>query len=246
MYTLKQNIRFAQDSGFINNMTCPYHQICLHTRIDIVKSDWSSLVYSRLIVESCFFLFVCSLIHILICDIGFHFFHTIRLHFRGRSAVVTHRRRTAHVNTAAPFIFYVHPHTGGGRRRTAVLHFTPLSYFTASPRVKCHRKGAFFFSFFFSSAPETTIFLLTRRSTPLPMCARGGTCVIDAPRRCGGSVFCTLYLYKSSGNRLYIMIYWEKETICKIRHSAPPIAWMEWSCVLPTIWLWDWQSNQAP
>ena len=42
------------------------------------------------------------------------------------------------------------------------------------------------------------------------------------------------------------MIYWEKKTICKIRHSAPPIARMEWSCVLPTIRLWDWQSNQAP
>ena len=137
-----------------------------------------------------FFSFFCSLIHILICNIGFHFFHTrlkswntqlnnFDCNFEAvrRRCVKTHRRRTVRVKTAASIIFYVHPHTG-----TATLHAT-------------------------------------------------------VPQR-SGSVFCTWYLYK---NRLYIMIYWEKETICKIRHSAPPIARMEWSCVLPTIRLWDWQ-----
>ena len=43
----------------------------------------------------------------------------------------------------SPNIFYVHPHTA------APLHFMPLSYFTASPRVKCRQNGAFFFSFVF-------------------------------------------------------------------------------------------------
>ena len=59
------------------------------------------------------------------------------------------------------------------RRCAAPLHFTSLSYFTVSPHVKCRRKGALLFIYFF--APETTIFLLTRRSAALPMCARGGT-----------------------------------------------------------------------
>ena len=99
-------------------------------------------------------------------------------------------------------------------------------------RASSAAEKALFSFLFFSSAPETTIFLLTRCSATLPMCATGGTCVIDAPRCCGGSVFCTWYLYKY---RLYIMIYWEKETKCKIRHSAPPIARMEWSCVFPMI-----------
>ena len=73
----------------------------------------------------------------------------------------------------------------GVPRRAAPLHFTPLSYFTASPRVKCRRKGAFFlfFSFFFLLLRRTTIFLLTRCSATLPMSARGGTCVTDALRR---------------------------------------------------------------
>ena len=74
------------------------------------------------------------LIHILICDIHCVFW--------------TPPPNSAR-STAASIIFYVHPHPGG-----APLHFTPLSYFTASPRAKCCRKGAFFFSF---------VFLLLRR-----------------------------------------------------------------------------------
>ena len=121
-----------------------------------------------------FFSFVfCSLIHILICGIGFHFFqhptkelkHSIK-QFRGA-------RQNSH-----PYYFLCTTPTPAAAG--APLHFTPLSYSTASPHVKCCRKGAFFFS----SAPETTIFLLTRRSAALPMCARGGTFVIDAPRQC--------------------------------------------------------------
>ena len=130
------------------------------------------------------------LIHILICDIGGVFW--------------TPPPNSARQNSR-PYYFLCTPPPR--QRRAAPLHFTPLSYFTASPRIKCRRKGAFFLFFLFSSGPETTIFLLTRRSATLPMSARGGTCVIDAPRRCVGRVFCTSYLYK---NRLYIMIYWEK------------------------------------
>ena len=59
------------------------------------------------------------LIHILICDIGGVFW--------------TPSPNSAR-KTAVPIMFYVglHPHPGGGS--TAPLHFTPLSYFTASPR----------------------------------------------------------------------------------------------------------------
>ena len=313
--------------------------------VPTVESDSSSLAYRRLIGESCFFLTLfCSLIHILICDIGFHFFHTRLKSWNTQLNNFDYNFeavRTARVKTAAPIIFYVHPHTGrrasacigalprygqyplhanyprdiapprklgrlGGvltswladqlaparivvmnqkgqrhgprpravcwlvtawiraariciklkfpnfmqiqkrsqaapelapRRKQSqralrgellashtkwmeaanrarsfacsgywALHFTPLSYFTASSASSAAEKAPFF-SFCFSSASETTIFLLTCRSATLPMCARGGTCVIDAPRRCGGSVFCTWYLYK---NRLYFMIYWEK------------------------------------
>ena len=109
-----------------------------------------------------------------------------------RCVLVTAAEQRASKQPPLLFSMYT-PHPRRRQRRAAPLHFTPLSYFTASARR-------------------------------------------------GGSVFCTSYLYK---NRLYIMIYWEKETICKIRHSAPPIARMEWSCVLPTIRLWDW-SNQTP
>ena len=62
---------------------------------------------------------------------------------------------------------------------TAPRHFTPLSYFSR----QVPPKKRFFLFFLFSSAPETTIFLLTRRSATLPMSARGGTWVIDALRR---------------------------------------------------------------
>ena len=91
-------------------------------------------------------------------------------------------RRTARVKTAAPIIFYVHPHPGGGSN--APLRFTsrhcPISQ---RRRASSAAEKAFFSFLLFSSAPETTIFLLTRRSATLPMGARGGACVIDVPRR---------------------------------------------------------------
>ena len=72
------------------------------------------------------------LIHILICDIGGVFWtlppNSARQNSRPYYFLCTPRRR---------------------QRRAALLHFMPLSYFTASPRIKCRRKGAFFFSFVF-------------------------------------------------------------------------------------------------
>ena len=50
-------------------------------------------------------------------------------------------------------------------------------------RASSAAEKALFYFLYFSSALETTIFLLTCRSATLPMGARGGTCVIDAPRR---------------------------------------------------------------
>ena len=104
------------------------------------------------------------MIHILICDIG-----------------GAHRRRMARVKTAAPIIFYVHPPPRRRQRRAAPLHFTPLSYFTASPRVKCRRKGAFFFSIVFLLL-RRRLYSCWRAAVRHFLCARGGACVIDAPR----------------------------------------------------------------
>ena len=69
------------------------------------------------------------------------------------------------------------------------LHATVLFHSVTAHQVPPKTRFLLFFSF--PSAPETTIFLLTHRSATLPMGARGGACVIDAPRRCGGSVFRT-------------------------------------------------------
>ena len=119
-----------------------------------------------------FFSFFCSLIHILICDIGGVFWTSVQN---------TPPSNGARQNSR-PYYFLCTPPPRRRQRCAAPLHFTPLSYFTASPRIKCRQKALFSF-LLFSSGPETTIFLLTRRSATLPMCARGGTCVIDAPRR---------------------------------------------------------------
>ncbi len=73
------------------------------------------------------------------------------------------------------------PHRRWQAHRPATLHATVLFHSVAACQVPPKRRFLIFFCF--SSAPETTIFLLTRRSATLPMCARGGTCVIDAPRR---------------------------------------------------------------
>ena len=121
-----------------------------------------------------------------------------------------------------PYYFLCTPPTlAAAGAHTAPLHFTPLFFHSIAHVSSGRRKGAFFFLFLFFPAPETTIFPVWRSAT-LPMGARGGACVIDAPRR--QCVF-ALDIYTNIG--LYIMIYWEKETICKIRHSAPPIA--EWN-----------------
>ena len=52
-----------------------------------------------------------------------------------------------------------------------VLHFTVLFHSVAAHQVPPKRR--FFLFFCFSSAPEMTIFLLTRHSATLPMCAKG-------------------------------------------------------------------------
>ena len=148
------------------------------------------------------------LIHILICDFGGVFWTPPPYSTRQNSR---------------PYYFLCTPPPRRRQRRTAPLHATVLFHRVAARQAPPKRR--FFLLFCFSSAPEMTIFLLTRRSTTLPISARGGTC----HRR---RVFCTWYLYK---NRLYTMIYWEKETICKIRHSAPPVAQMEWSFVFAIV-----------
>ena len=80
------------------------------------------------------------LIHILICDIGGVFW--------------TPPPNSACQNSRPYYFLCTPPPRRRRQRRAAPLHFTPLSYFTASPRFKCRRKGAFFFSF---------VFLLLRR-----------------------------------------------------------------------------------
>ena len=137
----------------------------------MIKSNSASLAYSRLIVGSCFFLFFCSLIHILICDIGFHFFHTrlkswntqlnnFNYNFEAvlRRCILdfkskTHSRRTARVKTAAPIIFYVHPHTSGGRR-ASTLRATVLFHSVATRRVPPKRRFFLFIFFFFCSGDD--------------------------------------------------------------------------------------------
>ena len=127
----------------------------------------SSLAYSRLIVESCFFSFF------LLIDPYSHlrhwlpFFphqtkelkHSIKqfpLQFRGRLAAVCFGLQVQNTplpngarQNICPYYFPCAPPPRRRHRRAAPLHFTPLSYFTASPCVKCRRKGAFPFSFFF-------------------------------------------------------------------------------------------------
>ena len=107
------------------------------------------------------------LIHILICDIGGVFW--------------TPPPNSACQNSR-PYYFLCTTPPRRRQRRAIPWHFTPLSYFTASPRVNAAERRFFLF-FSFPSAPETTIFRLTRCSATLPMGARGGACVIDAPRR---------------------------------------------------------------
>ena len=76
-----------------------------------------------------------------------------------------------------------------------LLHATVLFHSVAARQVPTE-KALFSFLFFFLLLRETTIFLLTRRSVTLPMSARGGTCVIDAPRRCVGSVLHLIFIQK--------------------------------------------------
>ena len=121
------------------------------------------------------------LIHILICDIAGVFW--------------TPPPNSARQNSR-PYYLYT-PHPGA-----PLFHATVLFHSVAGRQVP--PKRSFFLFFSFSSAPETTILLLTRRSATLPMGARGGSL---CHRRAAAAVFCTSYLYK---NRLYIMIYREE------------------------------------
>ena len=89
------------------------------------------------------------LIHILICDIG--------------SVFWTLPPNSARQNNRLYYFIFTPP-PRRRQRRAAPLHFTPLSYFTASPCIKCHRKGAFFFSFVF-------------------FCSRDDYMPVDAPQR---------------------------------------------------------------
>ena len=75
------------------------------------------------------------LIHILICgDIGGVFW--------------TPPPNSARQNSR-PYYFLCTPPPQRRQQRAAPLHFTPLSYFTASPRIKCRQNGAFLFYFIF-------------------------------------------------------------------------------------------------
>ena len=94
------------------------------------------------------------LIHILICDIG--------------GVFCTPPPNSARQNSR-PYYFLCAPYARALFHSVAVHQVPP--------------KRRFFLFFRFSSGPETTIFLLTRRSATLPMGARGGACVIHAPRR---------------------------------------------------------------
>ena len=90
------------------------------------------------------------------------------------------RRRTARVKTAAPIIFYVHPGASSDAPPRYTSRHCP---FLQRRRASSAAEKALFSFLLFSSGPETTIFLLTRHSATLPMTARGGACVIEAPRR---------------------------------------------------------------
>ena len=113
-----------------------------------------------------------------------------------------------------PYYFLCTPHTGAAAHTApATLHATVLFHSVAARQLPPKRR---FFLFFF--------LLLGDGYIPVDaLGARGGTCVIDTPRRCGGSVFCTWYLYK---NRLYIMIYWRKKQYIKSDIQHRRIAWM--------------------
>ena len=143
-----------------------------------------------------------------------------------------HRRRTACVKTAALlFSMYTPAPAAAATRRPATLHANcPISQ--RSPRVKCCRKGAFFFSFLFFFCSGDDYYSCWRTA------ARRFLCVL------GAAVCFALDIYTKIG-----YITWfigRKKLYIKSGHSAPPITRMEWSCVLPTSRLWDWQSNQAP
>ena len=117
-----------------------------------------------------------QLIHILICDIVPP--NGARQNSRPYYFLCTppHWRRQ---RNSRPYYFLCTPPHRPATRRPATRH-CPISQ---RRRASSAAEKALFSFLFFSSAPETTIFLLTRRSATLPMCAGGGTCVIDVPRR---------------------------------------------------------------
>ena len=152
-----------------------------------------------------FFSFFCSLIHILICDIGFHFFHSRLKSWNTQWNNFDYNfEAERRASKQPPLLFSMYTPHRRRQRRAAPLHFTVLFHSVAARQVPPKRRFFLFFSFLLLRRRRYSCWRAT-----LPMGARGGTCVIDAPRRCGGSVFCTSYLYN---NRLYIMNYWEKET----------------------------------
>ena len=165
-----------------------------------VESDSSSLAYSRLIVESCF------LFCFLLIDPYSHLRHWLPFfphqtkelklnnfdyNFKAvrRRCVLDFKFTERRASKQPPLLFSMCTPTPAPARHSATLHATVLFHSVTARQVPPKRR--FFLFFFFLLLRETTIFLLTRRSVTLPMCARGGTCVIDAPRHCGGRVFCT-------------------------------------------------------
>ena len=82
------------------------------------------------------------------------------------------------------FSMYTPTPAAAATRRPTTLHATVLFHSVAA------RKAPFSFLFFFFWSGDDYI-PVDVHSVTLPMCARGGTCVIDAPRRCVGRVFCT-------------------------------------------------------
>ena len=112
------------------------------------------------------------------------------------------------VSKQPPLLFSMYTPTPAAAvlRRPATFHATLLFQSVAARQVLPKRR--FFLFFCFSSAPETNIFLLTRCSVTLPMSNRGGTCVIDAPRRCVGGVVHLIFIRDERVQHyLYLYLY---------------------------------------